>query len=117
MLEVNAKDYKLKKPVKRDYKKSFWKDTYHNRASEEQKEMLNNIVGYNNDLWKHISEQGFDWETLKVETIKSNFENEKPGYIGKFSGDLIVNYKGTVVVANVIYTNTWSERIDTVGFW
>jgi hypothetical protein len=115
MLEINAKDFKLKKSVKRDYKKTFWKEN--DRVSDEDKKLLNNIIGYNNDLWKLVKDNGINLETLTLTKIDSGFENNIPGYIGKFSGDLIINFKGSFVIANILYFNIWTERVDTTGFW
>jgi len=116
-MEINVKDYQSKREIKRDYRKTFWKDRYNDRASDEEKENLNNILGYNQALWKLAHQRGFNWETIKVESVDSKFENERPGYVGRMSGDLLVNYKGSVVIGNDTYFNIWSSRIDTNGFW
>jgi len=113
---MNSIDFHLKKPVKRDYKSIFWKE-FERYASDEEKKSLNNILGYNQDLWYWIHKNGFRWDSIKVESVDSKFENEIPGYIGKFSGDLKVNYLGSVVINGETYTNTWEERLDTRGFW
>jgi len=117
MEEINVKDFRSKKPTKRDYQSIFWKDRYNNRADDTTKENLNKILGYNQDLWMFLNKQELDWNSIKVEKINSKFENEKPGYIGKFSGDLIVNYKGSVKIGGKIYFNTWTIFIDTTRFW
>lgn len=116
--EIFAPDFQRDKVIKRDYRKSFWKDRYNDRATNEQKDILNHIFGYNQSLWKLISKQGFNWEDLKVETIQSKWENDTPGYVGRFSGDVIAQRKGTVkIFQSGTFYNTWTEYYDTSGFW
>jgi len=57
------------------------------------------------------------WGTVKKETLKSGFENDRPGYVGIMSGDLKVVYKGTFEIDGKLYYRIWNDSISTKGFW
>ncbi len=105
---------------KTDYKKKFWKDRYNNCISDEDKEIINKLFGHNQTLWKKAHQQGFVHGSVKRIPIDSKFENEKPGYVGRFSGDLIAADRLEIIINEwkpVLYFRNVTERIDTNGFW
>ena len=64
-------------------------------------------------IWKNIN-------NITIGNIienESKFENEKPGYIGRLSGDLISEQKYTIFVNGIKFQKNVKDRIDTHGFW
>jgi hypothetical protein len=106
------------------HKKIFWKEVAKDRyngwwkMTDEQKEILENVLGGNEALWA-IARKGLDVDTIKQDDLESEFENKTPGYIGRFSGDLKVEYKGSVSMGEPLktYYKTYTKYLDTRGFW
>lgn len=113
-IDVSTIPYK-EKP---GHKKLFWKDRYNARLDDDKKEILNDILGSNEALWA-LARKGIEFDSIKQEDVESKFDNEKPGYIGRFSGDLSVQYKGSVELGypGKTYYKVYTKRYDTRGFW
>ena len=98
------------------------KDRYSivNRMSENELEDLKDAVdgdGMWNLLRKEVKVSNRWKDTIKVEDVKSKFENETPGYVGRMSGDLIAQKKGSITLGGKVYTREFTKRYDTRGFW
>jgi len=129
MIDITTFEKKKKKnqdpgKVERDYREIFWKAEkkgFYSRCSDEQKDLLNTIVGWNNDLWQILRKEQrrgwWDFDSIKVEETKSDFENKTPGYVGVMSGNLIVKYRGSIAVDGVTYYRDYTKSLDTRGFW
>ena len=111
-----------------DHKKLFFKDRYnlvkfdenshshYTRLDDDEIEILEKVLGYNQALWRIARKNTII--SIGQEKLDSKFENETPGYIGKFSGDLRVTYKGFVEFDNGNrYFKQYTTTIDTRGFW
>ena len=85
--------------------------------NENEINIISNFADYSGYGWMYI------WKNINNITIgkiienESKFENEKPGYIGRFSGDLITNKKYTIFVNGIKFQKNVKNRIDTNGFW
>ena len=115
--QINVADVPTK--YKTDYKEKFWKDRYNAHLDEDKKAILNDILGSNNALWHMAFKKGIEFDSIKQESLESEFENKREGYIGRMSGDLICKYKGTVRLgypAETYYRN-YTKYINTNGFW
>lgn len=104
--EYNDKNKKLKNKILND---GF--------LNENEINIISNFADYSGYGWMYI------WKNINNITIgniienESKFENEKPGYIGRFSGDLITNKKYTIFVNGIKFQKNVKNRIDTNGFW
>ena len=120
--ETNVNDVPYKE--KPGHEKIFWKEVEKDRyngwwkITDEQKEILKNVLGSNEALWA-LARKGLDVDSIKQEDIESGFTNARPGYIGRFSGDLKVEYKGSVSMGEPrkTYYKTYTKYLDTRGFW
>ena len=115
MIDVNT----VKSKYKRNYKSGFWRDDYNSRyIKDEEKEILNKVLGDNQTLWK-LAKEGIDMDSIKEESIESKFENDTPGYVGRFSGDVIALYRGQVRIGypSKVYYCDYTKRFDSAGFW
>lgn len=120
--EINVQGLPYKE--KPGHMKIFWKEVEKDRyngwwkITDEQKEILENVLGFNEALWA-LARKGLDVDSIKQEDIESGFTNAKPGYIGRFSGDLRVEYKGSVSMGQPrqTYYRTYTKYLDTRGFW
>lgn len=85
--------------------------------NENEINIISNFADYSGYGWMYI------WKNINNITIgkiienESKFENEKPGYIGRFSGDLLTSEKYTIFVNGIKFQKNVTNRIDTNGFW
>lgn len=108
---------------KTDYKKKFLESERFNQYNEDDVEkvkILDKFIQRYGFAWKWLIENsGFNDIEISTRKISSKFENEKSGYIGKFSGDLIhkelltINFKYT----KLKFQTESTEYINTNGFW
>lgn len=103
-----------------DFQNKFYKDRWNIHKAEnnpDKKETLEKIINGNNNLWRLAVKEGVDWDSIEEKSLKSKFQNERPGYVGKFSGDVESKTIGTVKIGNQIFYRIWTEYYDTRGFW
>ena len=116
MVTFKDLDYKSDKKFE-SLKKRFWNQYENKYVNKEIKKTFEEIAGYNASFWKLAMSEGVDWGTVKEETIDSGFANKTPGYVGKFSGDVKSELKGSVKVGFNTFYRLYTKYYDTAGFW
>lgn len=116
-----------KAPPKSTQQELFWKaekkDRYSpiHRMSEDEIENLKDVIGDGEGIWALVRKENkrtSDWiNTVKVEDVESKWENDTPGYVGRMSGDVIAEKKGSITLGGKTYTRNFTKRYDTRGFW
>ena len=85
--------------------------------NENEINIISNFADYSGYGWMYI------WKNINNITIdniienESKFENEKPVYIGRITGDLLTSKKYTIFVNGIKFQKNVIIKIDTNSFW
>lgn len=90
-------------------------------STEEKVKSLKGLIGGNEAMWskvnKDITNRDFDWNSVNSEVLESHFQNDRRGYVGMFSGDLVGQQMTSAKIDGKTYYKVHPYHGDTRGFW
>jgi len=99
--------------IRGNFEEKFENDSY---FGEEELEVFKKLIKSNYG-WSIVFKNKYNIENVTKDEISSEFENSTNGYVGKFSGDVVVQYKYSFEMNGLEYSSIETDYIDTNGFW